>query len=211
MIKLTECLWCGDSFESNETYFNINGFCSEECYFTYKETVPIIKSNTSKICVICGSLFEGNEEFCSASCSIKYCEERGIWYQRVKLKMPNPYCKKFNLDLKTRVREFFNDKCVICGKTKNENRRNLSVHHVNYDKKAGCNGNEILLAPLCDTCHHTVHKDKEYWGNVLESIISEQYNNKCYYTKEQYELMKNIKNGMPTPVIINYPLTYIKV
>jgi hypothetical protein len=36
------------------------------------------------------------------------------------------YCKKFNPEFKIRVRAFFGNKCIFCGKTKEENGRNLN-------------------------------------------------------------------------------------
>lgn len=146
---------------------------------------------TTKICVVCGTMFIGKEEFCSAECSIPYCEERGIWYQRVKLKRRNPYCKKFNSEFKERVRSFFGDTCVLCGKTEAENGQALSVHHVNYDKKTGCNGNELSFVSLCKSCHHRVHGNRKYWQVYFENIIDTTYNNKCYYTKEEYNNLKS--------------------
>lgn len=50
-----------------------------------------------------------------------------------------PYCPKFNKLLKQNVRNFFGNKCVLCERTKDENRgRNLSVHHVFTEKMACC-------------------------------------------------------------------------
>ena len=50
-----------------------------------------------------------------------------------------PYCPKFNKRLKQNVRNFFGNKCVLCERTKEENRgRNLSVHHVFTEKMACC-------------------------------------------------------------------------
>jgi predicted nucleic acid-binding Zn ribbon protein len=150
-----------------------------------------IEKPNLKICVICGSLFSGKEEFCSGACSIKYCDERGIWYQRVKLKLPPMYCKKFNQDLKERVRTYFENKCVLCGKTATENGRSLSVHHVNYDKKAGCNGKKFSFVALCKSCHAKVHNDKSRWQSHFETIIERDYNSRSYYTKEEYESLKS--------------------
>lgn len=188
------CLWCDDKYKETGTYFHIDGFCSEECYNVYQEIhvdspVKMIEEPT-KICVICGSMFIGKEEFCSAECSIPYCEERGIWYQRVKLKLPPRYCKKFNSEFKTRVRTYFGNRCVMCGKTEAENGESLSVHHVNYEKKAGCNDKELSFVSLCKSCHSKVHHNRKYWQVYFENIIDTEYNHKCYYTKDEYNNLK---------------------
>jgi len=55
-----------------------------------------------------------------------------------------PYCPKFDEPMKENVRAFFGGRCVICGKTKEENSNSryktekLSVHHVFTEKMAGC-------------------------------------------------------------------------
>lgn len=49
-----------------------------------------------------------------------------------------PYCPKFNNALKENVRSFFDDKCVMCGKTSEENKASLAVHHVFTEKMACC-------------------------------------------------------------------------
>ena len=100
-----------------------------------------------------------------------------------------PYCPKFNKDLKTRVRTFFDYRCVICGKSTEENKRNLAVHHVEYDKLACCHGKPIHFAALCHKCHSKTNYNREYWECILHRIIDEIYNGRSYYTKEEYENM----------------------
>lgn len=100
-----------------------------------------------------------------------------------------PYCPKFNKDLKTRVRTFFDYRCVICGKSTEENKRNLAVHHVEYDKLACCHGKPIHFAALCHKCHSKTNYNREYWEHILHIIIDEIYNGRSYYTKEEYENM----------------------
>jgi len=193
-MEKRNCLWCDDKYYETASYFHIDGFCSEECYSAFKEInveLPLkVNRRQSKICEVCGSTHYTKYPFCSGECSIKYCDEHGIWYQRVKLKLPPRYCKKFNLDLKERVRTFFNNKCVMCGASEIENGKTLSVHHVNYDKKAGCNGNKLSFVPLCKSCHSKVHSNRDYWKKYFEDIIENEYNSKCYYTKEEYRELK---------------------
>jgi len=52
-----------------------------------------------------------------------------------------PYCQKFDDNLKSKVRNFFGNKCVICGvgpENNGKKKHNLSVHHVFSEKKACC-------------------------------------------------------------------------
>lgn len=104
-----------------------------------------------------------------------------------------PYCPKFNKDLRKRIRSFFNNECVICGKTAEENRRQLSCHHVEYDKKACCDGKPVHFATLCTSCHAKTNQDRIRWESMLHRIINEIYEGKSYYTKEEYE--KYLKNN----------------
>ena len=97
-----------------------------------------------------------------------------------------PYCPKFNNEFKTRVRAFFDNKCVLCGKTKEENGKNLSVHHVNYDKMVCCNENEPIFACLCVSCHTKTNHNRECLREIIEKKINEEYNGKSFYTKEEY-------------------------
>ena len=104
-----------------------------------------------------------------------------------------PYCPKFNRDLKRRVREYFDNRCVICGKeAKDNSRRNgnvilLSVHHVEYDKLACCHGKPVQFAALCHSCHSKTNNDRAKWEAMLHKIIEEIWNGRSYLTKDEWE------------------------
>lgn len=166
MDQIEDCLFCGDSFELKETSYNINGFCSEECYLASK-------------------------------------------YMRGKPKQQK-YCKKFNEELKERVRLHFGKCCLMCGKTESENGIALSVHHVNYNKNAGCDDSEILLVPLCRNCHSKVHGNRVYWADYFKKRIDNEYESRCYLTKKEYKAIKKML-AEKERVIINYPITYLKI
>jgi hypothetical protein len=96
-----------------------------------------------------------------------------------------PYCPKFNHNFKWRVREFFNNTCVMCGKQKGVNyNRNLVVHHVNYDKEVCCNENQRLFVTLCTSCHAKTNDGREFWESHFTYIINSRYNGTCYLPKE---------------------------
>lgn len=98
-----------------------------------------------------------------------------------------PYCIKFNNDLKERVREFFDRKCYLCGKNEFENSRKLAVRHVNYDKMVCCNDIEPLFIPLCMDCHCKTNFGREEWQEFFEVSLSYLTNNKCFYRKGEME------------------------
>jgi hypothetical protein len=77
------------------------------------------------------------------------------------------YCFKFNERFKEYIREKFNRKCFICGKTEEENKRRLCVHHVDYNKNSICNGKEWAFVSLCTYHHNKTNFDRWYWFNLL--------------------------------------------
>jgi len=87
-----------------------------------------------------------------------------------------PYCYKFNKPLKQQIREKYNNKCILCGKTElnelEELNRHLSVHHIDYDKEQGCNGKTFLLVPLCCSCNCKVNYNRDEWQNKILTIIN---------------------------------------
>lgn len=86
-----------------------------------------------------------------------------------------PYCPRFNEKKKKEVRDKFNNKCILCGKSKEENGQNLSVHHVDYNKDQGCNGHNWVLVPLCSQCHGKIHGNinrEQYWENIINNLLS---------------------------------------
>lgn len=160
------------------------------------ENHPKWVNRIGKVCEYCGEIFylhpfiikNSARKYCSRKCSElglvgKYTGENhpnwkgGISFQ--------PYCQLFNTDFKTRVRVFFDNKCVECGKTNKENCKNLCVHHVNYEKSACCDDVEPLFVSLCSSCHSKTNTNREYWEEKFTNLIMEKYNGKCYYTKEE--------------------------
>jgi len=94
-----------------------------------------------------------------------------------------PYCPKFNNEFKKRVRDFFENGCVLCGKTQENNGRKLYVHHVNYDKAVCCNKGKPLFVPLCRNCHAKTNFNREYWEEYFTDLINDKYNGQCYLPK----------------------------
>lgn len=70
-----------------------------------------------------------------------------------------PYCYKFNTQLKEQIRDRDNRTCQLCGVK--ENGQKLSVHHIHYDKP-NCDPD---LVSLCRSCNAKVNFDREYYEN----------------------------------------------
>jgi transposase len=96
----------------------------------------------------------------------------------------DPYCPKFNGEFRKRVRDFWGNKCVLCGKTKDDNGRALSVHHVNYSKEACCDDSPRLFVALCSSCHGKTGHNREYWKEYFTNLIMTEYDGECYIHKD---------------------------
>ncbi len=81
-----------------------------------------------------------------------------------------PYCSKFNSEKREEVRNEYNRKCYLCGKSEEDQIKEqkekgkrlfrLSVHHIDEDKEQGCNGKSWKLVPVCLKCHRKIHSHK---------------------------------------------------
>ena len=104
-----------------------------------------------------------------------------------------PYCPKWTKEFRQRIRAFFNNECIICGKPQSENLTKtgrcwkLSCHHVEYNKQACCDGLPAHFAALCLSCHSKTNYDILRWQDIIHRIIDEIYDGKSYYTKEEYK------------------------
>ena len=107
-----------------------------------------------------------------------------------------PYCYKFNHEFKERVREFFGRKCIVCGKTEQENNKKLDVHHINYDKQSCCNNTKPLFAPLCQSCHRRTSHFREYWRDILTNLIMLEYDGECFLQRGSILIESRSKSGI---------------
>lgn len=121
----------------------------------------------------------------------KYCgEDSPSWKGGISYE---PYCILFNIEFKERVREFWNRKCVVCGKSEIEDKRKLDVHHVNYNKETCCDDSIPLFVILCRSCHVKTNSNRKYWEDEFKRIIySKNISGKCFYTIDEMKKNDNI-------------------
>lgn len=187
-----KCEMCGEIFQAKiKTTTYKRRFCSKKCNALHR---------TQKIrltCKNCGKEIE-RQPYRLKQSKYMYCSTRCAAHNTAKGEnSPNwkggisfePYCPKFNADLKRRARDYFDNRCILCGKHRNEQDQELSVHHVEYDKNACCNGKPVHFAALCKNCHSKTHNNRNRWEKMLHVVIDEMYNGKSYYTGEEYEQM----------------------
>lgn len=79
-----------------------------------------------------------------------------------------PYCHKFNNELKERIRDRDYRTCQLCGVK--ENGRKLDVHHIQYDKK-NCSPD---LISLCLGCHRKVNHNRDYWETYFQDLLTKR-------------------------------------
>lgn len=83
-----------------------------------------------------------------------------------------PYCFRFNKDLKEHIRNKFDRHCILCGT--DEHSEKMHVHHIDYNKGQGC-GHSWNLVPLCRSCHMRTNFNRWYWFNLLNSYWTYKY------------------------------------
>lgn len=77
------------------------------------------------------------------------------------------YSFEFNEEFKTLIRERDNNTCQLCGKTREQEGKNLCVHHIYYDKMNECT-NENDFITLCRSCNIKVNRNREYWTEFFQ-------------------------------------------
>jgi hypothetical protein len=187
---LIKCVICGvefKSFKSREKTRKVchNPDCLKKIRSINLKGVP--KSEEHKLHVSLakiGTVFTEEHRKNISKC------KQGVY---VREKNPNwmggisyePYCPKFNDEFKERCRAFFKYTCVCCGKTQEENKERLSIHHVGYNKNVCCDNTPPLFASLCRSCHAKTQHNREYWEEVLTNKILLEHDGKSYFTKEE--------------------------
>lgn len=145
----------------------------------------------------------------------------GLWYGNVDNDPREYYCEAWNPGLWIRIDIAQDFKSILSGKTKEDNRdrngkpRNLTRHHVYWQKRACCgfdedtqgyyaminigtpmkpnwykhyiDGSPNKFVLLTDEEHGMIKKDKIKWIRIFEELIKTKLNGKCYLTKNEME------------------------
>lgn len=93
-----------------------------------------------------------------------------------------PYGLSFNNELKNQIRERENYKCFICWLA-GKDERNLSIHHINYDKVDNRPSN---LVALCIPCHVKTNGNRNYWQKILTDLVMRRYDVKAVLNSNAY-------------------------
>jgi hypothetical protein len=162
------CVVCGKSFIVNSCISTGRKYCSRSCMASGKTTSVLC---TCKACGIefkisVSSKSRGEGIFCSRSCCSSYLsgDNHPNWNGG---KSFEPYCPRFNLRAKEKVRNLFDRRCVLCGASETSGKH--KVHHIDYNKMQGCKGKPWNLVPLCASCHSKTNYTRWYWFSLLSS------------------------------------------
>lgn len=177
------CETCGKEFEVYPSRAgNSRGrFCSRSCANKGENGTNWQGGLVKRICETCGIQFEvkhskikeGHGRFCSHSCANKG-ENSSAWKGGISFE---PYCEKFDEPFKEYIREKFGRICFLCSKTEAENGQRLSVHHVNYNKDCGCDGDlTCQFVPLCRSCNTKVNFNREMWEAKINNMMRNKLN-----------------------------------
>lgn len=96
--------------------------------------------------------------------------------------------KFFNNKFKRLIRKRDNQICMLCGVHREKLKRALDVHHVNYDKLFTVPQNCISL---CLSCHSKTNKNRKYWINFFQDLLTEKYS----YQYSENKVVMEIQNG----------------
>jgi hypothetical protein len=189
--KITRiCKACGIEFKKSpsDTKNGKGQYCSKACM------IKALSAYETRICEECRKEYktkESTQKYCSRMCmgkaqsKIYLGENHPNWRGGVSFE---PYCPKFNNEFKERVRTFFNNVCILCGRTEQENRRKLTVHHVNYKKEACCDEDiPRYFVILCTSCHGKTNsaKGREKYQKQFAKIIENRFGGKSYFHKKE--------------------------
>jgi ribosomal protein L31 len=210
------CPVCGKAFETFPMRIKKSEilYCSRKCYATDQsrrfrgQDHPRYKEKVKRVCQTCGKAFETDDYrvktnrgiYCCKKCqnvafgeSVKG-EKNPLWKGGLSFE---PYCPKFNIKFRERVRAWFDYQCTECGQP--QSNKKLCVHHVYYNKQACCEknendeyiytidgeqvkviGNPNKFVALCTTCHHKTNYNRVHWARYFEEIINNWYNGRSW-------------------------------
>jgi len=87
-----------------------------------------------------------------------------------------PYNDKFNYYFKRKIRNFYDNKCVITGMTNKEHKkkygRNLDIHHWTYNKDET---NPFYFVPVTKVINVQANKNRSQWIDLFNRIAEEKY------------------------------------
>lgn len=94
------------------------------------------------------------------------------------------YTIDFSKLFRKRIRKRENYCCVVCNKSQKELKRQLSIHHIDYNK---LNSFPQNCVSLCIYCHSKTNANKTFWTTFFQSLLKEMYG--YQYTQDQKTIL----------------------
>lgn len=91
----------------------------------------------------------------------------------------NKYCPLWTEKIREQVRVRDNHTCQLCGKTKEQEYRKLTVHHIHY-LKSDCYPD---LITLCNNCNIKANYNRDYWESYYMNKLNDR--NLLFWTKNK--------------------------
>ena len=105
------------------------------------------------------------------------------------------YCPRFNNAKKREIREKYHNCDYISGLPDSicNNSKKLDVHHVDYNKKQGCEDHEWRLIPLSHVNHAKTNYNRSFWNRLF--TYSLQYDEEYYKEEDKdFDTFRTLKN-----------------
>jgi len=144
-----------------------NKIRAKELEKKWRENKKQIKNNK---CIVCGN--PALDSYCSIECKKIVINEGGcsVWMDK------NKYPIEWTEELRQKVRNRDNNKCMRCGRVQGQEGCVLSVHYIDADKKK-CNLNNPIS--LCDhikgSCHRLTIGKEHLFAKDFRSLLKELY------------------------------------
>ena len=139
------------------------------------------KRHSVEVCAKIGAAQRGrrrSEETLTKMSAAKTGKRNPNWCGGVSF---DPYPVDWNNRLREMIRKRDNYICALC--RKEQNKRQHSVHHINYNKKDTRPEN---LVTLCTGCHLKTNDDREYWTNLFVMVYVPNFPKERIMKDESY-------------------------
>jgi len=83
-----------------------------------------------------------------------------------------PYDINFNNQFKKAIRKRDNQVCMVCGIHREQLNIELTIHHIDYNKKLSIPQNCVSL---CTSCHGKTGWNRPHWIKFFQSLLAERY------------------------------------
>jgi 5-methylcytosine-specific restriction endonuclease McrA len=163
------CKLCNKEFRIKNSLSLSQVFCSKQCYWKHNELFghPLFQDlhDTCTICKISLRITKrkvGKKNFCSRVCADKHHsifmkEELNSNYVNGQSGyVYHGYAVNWRI-IRDEIRKRDNYRCQLCNIEEKECDKNLSVHHIDFNKH---NNSDDNLITLCERCHNKHHGKK---------------------------------------------------